>query len=127
MRMPEMDGIQLLVKIKTLAPDTTRIMLTGNADIDVAMHAVNEGNIFRFLSKPCEKEILTKTLAAALAQHRLLSTEKELLEETLHGSIRVLVEVLSVVDPASFGRCMRVHRYIEHITSKLAMPRLLAT
>jgi FixJ family two-component response regulator len=121
MHMPEMDGIQLLVKIKGLSPYTTRIMLTGNTDIDVAMHAVNDGNIFRFLSKPCDKEILSKTLVAALNQHRLVTTEQELLEETLRGSIRVLTEVLSAVDPISFGRAMRVHRYIEHIASKLAM------
>ncbi len=122
MHMPEMDGIQLLVKIKELSPYTTRIMLTGNTDIDVAMHAVNDGNIFRFLSKPCDKEILSKTLVAALTQHRLLTTEQELLEETLRGSIRVLTEVLSAVDPTSFGRAMRVHRYIEHLASKLAIP-----
>src|SRR6202035_3415021 len=95
--------------------------LTGNTDIDVAMHAVNDGNIFRFLSKPCDKEILSKTLVAALNQHRMATTEQELLEETLRGSIRVLTEVLSAVDPISFGRAMRAHRYIEHIASKLAM------
>src|SRR5581483_5671008 len=121
MHMPEMNGIQMLVKVKAISPSTTRILLTGNTDIHVATQAVNEGNIFRFLSKPCDKETLIKTLHAGVAQHRLLKAEKELLEATLQGSIRVLAEVLSVVDPASFGCAMRVHRYVEYITSKLAM------
>src|SRR5580693_9859098 len=64
MRMPEMDGVHLLTKIKQLAPDTIRIMLTGNADIQTAVSAVNEGSIFRFLTKPCEKETLGKALSA---------------------------------------------------------------
>src|SRR5258708_1027394 len=62
MRMAGMDGLQLLSKIKALSPDTTRVMLTGNADMDTAVHAINEGSIFRFLSKPCAKELMAKTL-----------------------------------------------------------------
>src|ERR1700733_8122058 len=50
MRMPGMDGIQLLTRIKQVAPESVRIMLTGNADQQTAMNAVNEGNIFRFLT-----------------------------------------------------------------------------
>src|SRR5271154_7508914 len=64
MRMPEMDGAKLLTKIKLLAPETTRIMLTGNADIHSAVSAVNEGSIFRFLTKPCSRETLAKALTA---------------------------------------------------------------
>ena len=59
MRMPEMDGVQLFTKVKTVAPDTIRIMLSGYADLKTALSAVNEGNIFRFLTKPCSKEILS--------------------------------------------------------------------
>jgi DNA-binding NtrC family response regulator len=64
MHMPEMNGAQLLARIKHLAPDTIRIILTGNADIQNAVSAVNEGSIFRFLTKPCDKETLGKALSA---------------------------------------------------------------
>src|SRR5579863_6628829 len=64
MRMPEMDGAQLLAKVKVLSPDTVRVMLTGNADIQTAVSAVNEGSIFRFLTKPCTKETLAKALTS---------------------------------------------------------------
>src|SRR5215475_6428441 len=50
MRMPGMDGVQLLQKVKVLAPNTVRVMLTGNSDMDTAINAINEGNIFRFLN-----------------------------------------------------------------------------
>src|SRR5208282_234032 len=72
MRMPGMNGVEFLLKVKTLAPDAVRIMLTGAAELKTAIDAVNEGNIFRFLSKPSNKEILVKTLTDALAQHHLV-------------------------------------------------------
>jgi len=99
MRMPGMDGIQLLSRIKAHSPDTVRIILTGNADMDVAVHAINEGNIFRFLNKPCDKEQMAKTLTAALLQYRLVTAERHLLEQTLSGTIQVLTDVLSLVIP----------------------------
>jgi response regulator RpfG family c-di-GMP phosphodiesterase len=121
MRMPQMDGIELLARIKTQFPDTVRIMLTGNADIQTAVKAVNEGNIFRFLTKPCDKELMATTLTAAVMQYRLVTAEKLLLEQTLSGSVQVLTEVLSLVNPAAFGRAMRARRYMHHLVNRLSL------
>ena len=90
MRMPGMDGIELLSKIKARSPETIRVMLTGTGDFDTAINAINEGSIFRFLSKPCSKEVMAQTLTAALAQYRLVTAEKQIMEQTLSGCIRVL-------------------------------------
>lgn len=124
MRMPGVDGIQLLSRIKALAPDTVRVMLTGNADMQTAVDAINEGSIFRFLMKPCSKEVMGKTLTAALVQYRLVTAEKQLLEQTLGGTVQVLTEVLSLVNPAAFGRAERARRYIHHVVTimKLGNP-----
>ena len=108
MRMPEMDGVQLLAEVKRRTPDTTRIMLTGNADQHTAMEAVNQGHIFRFLTKPCAPEALVAALNAGLEQYRLVTAERELLEQTLNGSVRLLTEVLSLADPVAFGRGQRL-------------------
>ncbi len=122
MRMPEMDGIEFLRRVLTVAPETVRIMLTGNSDQQTAAGAVNEGSIFRFLTKPCNKEILSKTLMEGLAQYRMVCAEKEVLEKTLKGMISVLTEVLSVASPAAFSRAARVRRYIQHIAERLSLP-----
>jgi CheY-like chemotaxis protein len=121
MRMPGMDGLQLLSRIKTLSPETIRIMLTGNNDMETAINAINEGSIFRFLSKPCGKELMAKTLTAALVQYRLVTAEKHLLEQTLSASIQVLTEVLSLVNPAAFSRAQRARRYIRHIALSMKL------
>jgi len=123
MRMPGIDGIEFLSRVRKLAPDTVRIMLTGASDLETAIHAVNEGNIFRFLSKPANKDTLVRTLTDSLAQYHLVCAEKELLEKTLRGTVSVLTEVLSLVSPAAFSRAARVRRYVQHVVSKLALPQ----
>jgi response regulator RpfG family c-di-GMP phosphodiesterase len=104
MQMPEMNGVDFLVKVKNAAPDLVLMMLTGNADQATAVKAINRGNIFRFLNKPCPPEELVSALEAAVRQHELVSAERELLENTLNGSIKVLTEILAMADPRSFGQ-----------------------
>ncbi len=122
MRMPEMDGIEFLRRVLTVAPETVRIMLTGNSDQQTAAGAVNEGSVFRFLTKPCNKETLSKTLMEGLAQYRMVCAEKEVLEKTMKGMILVLTEVLSVACPAAFSRAARVRRYVQHVAERLSLP-----
>ncbi|HSS96269.1 MAG TPA: HD domain-containing phosphohydrolase [Terriglobales bacterium] len=123
MQMPEMSGVEVLRKVKEIAPDSIRIILTGHADLSAAIAAVNDGSVFRFLTKPCSKEILGKTLSAGLIQYRLVRAERELLEHTLKGSIEVLSEVLSIVNPAAFSRAMRLKRYMKHVVAMMKLPR----
>ncbi len=123
MRMPVMDGVTFLTEFAQHSPDTVRIMLTGNADLDTATRAVNEGSVFRFLSKPCPREGLLATVQKGVDQYRLRMIERELLDSTLKGSVRVLTEILSLVNPLAFGRSMRIKQYVRHIISVLKMPR----
>jgi hypothetical protein len=90
--------------------------------VDTAIGAVNEGCIFRFLTKPADKETLSKALNASLAQYRLITSEKELLEKTLSGTIKVLMEVLSLVNPAAFSRATRILYCVQYIVKKLGLP-----
>lgn len=119
MQMPQMDGIEFLSQVKERYPETVRMMLTGNADTQVAIQAVNEGNIFRFLTKPCPADIFGKALVAGLNQYRLICAEKELLEGTVSGVVELLAEVLSWVDPEAFGRTMQLRNYVKTIAALL--------
>ena len=104
MNMPGMSGLELLKEAQRIAPNATRIMLTGNVDQETAVDAVNQGQVFRFLTKPCSPQILALTIHAGLRQHQLLTAEQELLQKTLMGSLQVLMDLLSNLDPESFGR-----------------------
>lgn len=119
MRMPGMNGVEFLRRVRELAPDAVRVMLTGYADLEAAIAAVNEGNVFRFLTKPCPQEVLANTLRACLEQHRLITAERVLLQQTLNGSIKVLMEILAMVNPEAFGRALRIKRLARILAAKL--------
>jgi len=80
------------------------------------------GEIAHFLAlKPCAKEMMAKTITAALMQYRLITAEKQLLEQTLSGCLQVLSEVLSLVNPAAFSRAERARRYIHHVVTAMKL------
>ncbi|MBN2545068.1 MAG: diguanylate cyclase [Spirochaetes bacterium] len=80
MRMPGMNGIEFLEKVKEVSPVSTRIMLTGNADLEVAIEAINKGNIFKFLTKPCRKENINDVIKLGIIKYK---EEKQLQNESL--------------------------------------------
>lgn len=114
-RMPKMDGLAFLSKTKTICPDTVRIMLTGHADLNTAIAAVNDGHVFKLLIKPCAPDTLKHSIEQAIRQFDLVQSERILLEETLKGSIHVLSDLLSLTNPLAFKQASRLKRYVRHM------------
>jgi response regulator RpfG family c-di-GMP phosphodiesterase len=112
-KMPSMTGSEFLENVRTTAPDTVRIMLSGQADMQELVDVINKGNIFRFLNKPCPPELLLKNIEDGIEQYRLIKAEKDLLEKTLSGSIKLLVDILAVVSPVAFGKALRIRAYVK--------------
>jgi response regulator RpfG family c-di-GMP phosphodiesterase len=119
MRMPGMSGAEVLSKVRTEFPDTVRILLTGQSDLNDAIAAVNEGNIFRFLSKPCPPEILMPALSDAVEHYRLVQAERELLEGTVRGSVTLLTEILGINDPVAASRGGRLKNHVRRLAEHL--------
>jgi response regulator RpfG family c-di-GMP phosphodiesterase len=121
MRMPGMNGAELLAKASRAHPHTTRILLTGHADADAAIAAVNKGAVFRFLVKPCPPPELLGAVDAAAELHRVTLAEQVLLEQTLHGSVKMLTEVMSLTNPVAFGRAQRVKQHVTALADELGL------
>jgi len=121
MCMPSMSGISFLSQIGALCPLTVRMIFTAYADLENAISAVNDGHVFRFLTKPCSTDVLKKALAAGLEQYRLLVAEKELLEQTVTGCVKVFADVLSLANPCAFRRAVRLRRYVQHLAAQLRL------
>lgn len=81
MRMPGMNGSEFLAQVRSKSPDSVRMLLTGHADLDSAIDAVNRGNIYRFLTKPCEKESLVEAILSGMAKYSAVVAEKELVRK----------------------------------------------
>src|ERR1700690_3969334 len=119
MRMPGMDGATFLGKARAVLPDATRLLLTGQAELALAIAAINEGRIFRFLTKPCPPPVLVAAVEAGVELHRLVTSERVLLEQTLRGSIQMLTDVLALAAPTAFGQAVRIQRYARDLASKV--------
>jgi response regulator RpfG family c-di-GMP phosphodiesterase len=121
MQMPGMNGVEFLMELGKAAPDTVRIMLTGNADQKTARDAVNQGHIFRFLTKPCPPEELMLALRAGLKQYQLVTAERDVLERTLNGSARMLSDILAMHDAHAFGKSQRLREYMRAFADAFAI------
>ncbi|MEN7342535.1 MAG: HD domain-containing phosphohydrolase [Pseudomonadota bacterium] len=118
MRMPGMNGVEFLRAAQQMSPDSIRIMLTGNSDQQTAVSAVNDGEVFRFLTKPCDVNLLRHVLEQALRQYELVNAERDLLENTVTGSLSVLTELLAMSMPQAVGRTCRIKDRVLNLASE---------
>lgn len=122
LRMPGMDGLQLLQELRAKNPDSVCLLLSGDADFSAVLQAINDGHVFRFLTKPCPGPILIRSLKAAERQYELLSSEKILLEQTVRGCVNALCEVLGIASPEAFGRATKLKRWVSGACELLRVP-----
>jgi two-component system probable response regulator PhcQ len=85
--MPEMSGTALLAVVRASYPETVRVLLTGGASLEVAIRAINEGAVYRFLTKPCPPAELALTIRQALQQHDLVCASRQLLRTVRRQSL----------------------------------------
>lgn len=121
MRMPEMDGATFLRHTRVLRPSSVRVLLTGQADMAAAIKAINEGQIFRFLTKPCAPEQFLSMIGEAIRQYELVAAERLLLQRTLVGAIKALTDIMTLVSPAIVGRAQRLKRRVSALVTELKL------
>ena len=121
MMMPGMSGAEFLTLLRPVLPDAALLILSGQADLTSTITAVNNANLFRFLTKPCETDDLARALDAALRQHQLLVSERELLQRTLTGAVDVLTDVLSMASPAASRRTERTRGIVRAAAELLGL------
>ncbi|HEX6362160.1 MAG TPA: ATPase, T2SS/T4P/T4SS family, partial [Albitalea sp.] len=108
--MPGTNGGDLLKKIKSLYPDTIRIMLTGHADTGAVMGAINEGAVYKFILKPWNDDDLRLTVALAIEQFDLLKKNRSLAADNVRKAkeIRALSR-LAVSNRSRLGMLLHKH------------------
>ncbi len=116
-QMPEMNGAALLAAVRDASPETTRILMTGQADLTGAAAAVNEGRVFQFILKPAPTETIAAALSSGIEQHRLVTAERDLLDKTLRSAVRALIDLLALASPLVFARATRIRELVRAITA----------
>ena len=125
-RMPEMDGVEFLKRVREQHPDTVRMMLTGFADLRTAIEAVNEGQVFRFMTKPCPPEILSEAISQAIKYHEFILAEREIAglkqwRKSLEQIVLALVKLVESRDPYTAGHQQRVALLSKTIAQEMKM------
>ncbi len=115
MRMPGMDGAQFLAAVRSASPDSVRVLLTGHSDVKAAARAVNEGQVFRFLTKPVSRETLLATLRSCVAHYHAARLEKDQLKITIEaldqldlGTLTALARTIDAKSAWTAGHSERV-------------------
>lgn len=79
-RMPALNGVELLLKLKEISPDSIRIILSGQSDMNAVLDAINKAEVYRFILKPWNDDELGMTLLNALHYSELIQENKRLAE-----------------------------------------------
>lgn len=106
--MPGMNGVELLERSRKLAPDMVRIMITGDADRQAAIDAINRGQVFYFLTKPCAADALAEAVEAAVNGYRLAAAKRRIADDGPRATVALLATVLGTVAPEALGRGQRL-------------------
>src|SRR5208282_4355522 len=129
MHMPGMDGAKFLATVRTISPDSVRVMLTGSSDMQAAASAVNEGQIFRFLTKPVSSETLLATLRACVVRYHDALLEKdqlkiavEALEQLDLGTLTALARAIDAKSAWTAGHSERVTILALKIAHAMGLP-----
>jgi len=122
MRMPGMNGAEFLKASRAHSPNAVRLLLTGHADITSALQAVNEGEVFRYLTKPWDDTLLIAALEEGLERHRLRAERDQLLDLTarqnaelqeLNHNLEGLVQARTDELQQALGRNEQVHQQLK--------------
>lgn len=116
-KMPGMGGIELLARAGGVSPDTVKILLTGYADLNTALAAINRGEVFRFVTKPWEDGELKRAVAEAVERHRLARA----LQDADEGKLLSLAQAIELKDAYTRGHCDRVALYALRIAEDLGL------
>ncbi len=125
-KMPSMTGVELLEKIKKKYPETIRMVLTGYADLELAIRVVNKGDIFRFLTKPCDSDDLMAAIDAGLTQYTMAKATQELaivkrLKEGLEGTLQAFTRLVEFRDPYTAGHMERTSDLAVRIAERIQL------
>ena len=150
-KMPGMDGIKFLYEVKKTSPDTIRIMLTGFADVNIAIQAINEGEVYRFITKPWNNVELLSTVKQGIEYYDLkmelgrlnkriqsqnielkewnFKLEQKVADQTKNirdlflDSIKSLVFALEAKDKYTEGHARRATEYAAYICKKMSLSK----
>jgi len=122
MMLPGVTGLEILRRLKEFSPHSVGILLTGFGDYNMAVEAMNQGIVYRFLTKPCPVEKLMRAIDDALEFHRLQTNRGEHRKDQLEPALRIVSRQLALQRQSTYGRKLFFGRLMREICESLKLP-----
>lgn len=122
MRMPGMSGLELFQHARSIVPSASRVMLTSADDAQTAIAAINEGNVCRFLTKPCSLQVLEAAIWEALDLRQTLHQLLDVQFRMVAGVVEVLSKVIQMVHPESHALAQRLRQRMRELALEMIHP-----
>jgi response regulator RpfG family c-di-GMP phosphodiesterase len=122
MRMPGMSGLELLQQARSIVPGASRVMLTSADDAQTAIAAINEGNVCRFLTKPCSLQVLEAAIWEAVDLRQTLHQLLDAQFRMVAGMVEVLSKVIQMVNPESHALAQRLRQRMRELALEMIHP-----
>ncbi|MFD1695406.1 HD domain-containing phosphohydrolase [Roseibium aestuarii] len=123
LNLPGRGGVGFLKASQPFANMAARILLTADTSIDMVKRAVNDSSIFMLLNKPCSSSEIASAVEAGLAHHEKMVHDRMMLERTLSGSVKLLIDMLGLFHAEAFRRTHIIRPQAVTIARKLGMKR----
>jgi response regulator RpfG family c-di-GMP phosphodiesterase len=117
--MPKMSGVEFLSLLRTISPDTVKILMTAYGELSCALEAINRSEVFRFLLKPWNDDEMVEAVIAATRRHHVLRNLRNEEENVL----RSLAQTIEMKDPSTKGHCDRVAIFALLLAEALQLPK----
>ncbi len=124
LNLPDIDGVEFLKSVTDFAPVAARIMLTADRSLEVARRAVNEANVLMHLLKPCPADEIENAIRSGLAYHNRVVKEKSLLEKTLSGSVKLLIDMLALFHTDAFRKTTVMRQQALKVAKALGLKKV---
>ena len=112
MKMPSMNGADFLILVKEKNPDSIRVLLTGESNVNDAIKAINESDIYKILMKPCTPENLCSTIDSALKLYHAHALEAMIMDKSLIGFVYIILDLLKIISPEIFKRSIDITKIV---------------
>ena len=121
-KMPLMEGTEIFKRISEKHPDIIKILLTGHSNIDILVHAINECQLFQYVLKPFEPELLCDIIQSGIKKYELVNSKTQIvkdLSELFYKTIKSIAYALDAKDKYTHGHSLRVTLYSLALANKL--------
>ncbi len=118
-RMPDIDGLEFIEKARKIAPTTAWIMLSGYADMELTIEAINKGQVFRFLTKPSPYNVIIQAIEEAIEHHYFLLVTEENKSKKSKQAVQLLLAALKEKDSIAEGHAQRLAELSRNVGEKM--------